>query len=150
MLNKIIIGVTLLLVFAFLCSSCIMNGLSPCHVDPEIGTYTEEPMTVYTPYTSLWDAERLNRALGYKHLLNQEELKRLIEDDTYLYDFLTKDLSINMASAQELRDNIFSPASPIGALFPLGTGVVLGWLGLSAPDDKRKITALQNGNNKTA
>lgn len=145
MLEKIFLVLALVVMVAFISAGCIQDGLIPCHIDPDIGTYTEGDMTVYTPYTSIWDAKRLQRLMSYKHLLNQEELKRLMEDDGYLYNFLDNDLYINMQSAEAIRDNLFSPDSPLALLLAGCPAFLLGYLGLSKPSDKRQIEALKNG-----
>jgi len=127
MLEKIFLTVSLLLLIAFLCSSCIQDILVPAYLDPDVMAINGGYKQANPFYTSLFDAGRLRR--------------QIINKFKYSIDAL--DLSIS--SSTELRDNIFNPSSPIGMLLPMGTGLIAGWLGLSRPSDKKK----SNGATKT-
>lgn len=121
MFEKIVLVLSILLLIAFISAGCIQDVLTPAYLDPDVifinGGYTPANPV----YTSLFDAGRLKRQIVNK----------------FKYSVDSLDLSIN--SSVELRDNIFSPNSPIGMLFPMGTGLLAGWLGLSRPSDKKKL-----------
>jgi len=150
-LQRGIVLLSTIILVAFLGCSAMMDGVTPCHIDERIGEYTEEPMVSYLPYTSLWDAKRLNRELDRKHEKADTDLVRLIEDNDDFYTFLKDAHAIHMAGAQEFQDNVFNPTGPIGALILATTGVSIGAFGISKPGDKKKLTELQktNGNGST-
>lgn len=145
-LQRGIVLVASIILVVFLGCSAMMDGVTPCHIDERVGTYTEEEMTSYMPFTSLWDAKRLNREMDRMHELNNKELIRLAEDNDDLYMFLKESHSINMAGSQEFQDNVFNPTGPIGAMILATTGIGIGALGISKPGDRKKIVELENGN----
>lgn len=133
----ILAAVGLLLTFMLSCAA-LQNVITPCYIDKEAGVYSGEEMTEFLPYTTLSDAERINREMGFVHELNQTQLVRLQEDDVRLKNHLSKNLTIYMKDAAEFRDNVFSPTSPVGMLAPAGLGLVLGWLGITKPGDLKR------------
>jgi len=145
MFEKIIVVVMGLVLLGFISAGCIQEGLVPCHIDEGIGEYNDDDMHVYTPWTSIWDAKKQKRLMAYNHQLKQEGFKRLAEDDNYLYSYLDTDLAINIASAVELKEQFFSPESPIALLLMGAPAFMLGWLGMSKPSDKKKLNGGNNG-----
>ena len=147
-LEKVLVGLCILLSLAFVTTGCFQDILVPAYIDPVAIEYSKEVVPSFI-YTNLWDAERVALGLDQQHFLIQRSLARMMEDDDTKYDFLSNAHSYNIASAKELRDNIFSPTSPLGALIPGLSGLGLGWIALSKPSDKKKIVELQNGNGKS-
>ena len=141
--QKLCIGFCVLLLTAFITTGCFQDVLTPAWIDASAIAYAQEKVPSILPWTTLWDAERVAVGLEQQHFLNQRELARLQEDDTTTYDFLSASHSYNIASAKELRDNVFSPTSPIGALIPALGGLGLGYIGLSRPADKKKLKELE-------
>jgi len=148
-MNKILIALVSALLIVFFGCSAMMDGVTPCYINEDIKDYTEEPLTSFLPYTTLWDANRLDRVMDFKYLINQKAYERLAEDEGYTYNFLKNDLLISKAGAQELQDTLFDPAGPIGLLLPLIGGGTLGALLLSKPGDKKKIAELEKNGNST-
>jgi hypothetical protein len=139
---------TLLIVFIG-CAS-MQDAVVPCYVDPAVGEYTGEPMTSFLPYTTLWDAKRLKRHMDYAYQVNQEMFLRSRKDDRMLYGFIDDSIAIGMADAMQLKEAVFSPSSPIGALLPTLLGGTLGAVLISKPGDKKKIETLKNGGTTNA
>jgi len=128
-------------------SGCMawQQGLTPAYIDPAAIEFSEEKPTIFTPYTSLWDAYRIDRALDYKHLKNMKDIERAAEDEGFYYGKLKDAMTINIASAEELRDTIFSPEGGLLSLLLAGSGVGIGAFAISKPSDKKKIEELKNG-----
>jgi hypothetical protein len=151
-MNKLRITVIIIvsaLLIGFLGCSAMLDGVTPCYIDPAIGEYTEADMLIFTPYTSLWDAKRLNAALDYKHILNKTELSNLLEKEGLEHKFLSDSLMVSMAGAKEFQDTVFNPSGPIGLLIPTLFGGVLGSLIISKPGDKKRIVELETKLNDT-
>lgn len=126
MLEKIVLAVSVLLLVAFVSAGCIQDLLTPGYLDPDVIAINGGYKPANPFYTSLFDAGRLRRQVVNK----------------FKYSIDSLDLSIS--SSTELRDAVFSSTSPIGMLFPMLSGLGIGWLGLSKPSDKKKL----NGGNK--
>jgi hypothetical protein len=133
------------MLIAFIGCASMQDAVVPCWIDPAVGEYTEESMTSFLPYTTLWDAKRLKRHMDYKYRINQEMFLRDRKDDIMLYGFIDDSIAIGMADAMEFKEAVFSPSSPIGALLPTLLGGTLGAVLISKPGDKKKIDALKNG-----
>lgn len=152
-LNRIVVALIGAIVVLFVGCSAMMDGVTPCYIDEDAGTYAQEPnLTSFLPYTSLWDAKRIEARMEYAHTLNQLELLRLAEDDDITYSFLKGQHTINIKNAEEFRDTLFDPAGPIGLLLPLIGGGALGALLIPRPGDSKKLRELEvlkvNGNGK--
>ena len=146
MFEKIVLSLSVLLLVAFMTSGCIEDFITPAFIDTVAMDYAKvDPNEdIINPlYTSLFDAKRVHRKINHIHVLNQKELSDALTDDILVYSYVNDLVAIGMADATELRDNIFSPTSPIGMLFPGLAGMAIGWLGLSKPSEKRKIMELE-------
>lgn len=147
-LQKIIIGLSALLLAGLLGCAAFQDGIVPAFIDPNVMEYVGvdvNDVLVFTPYTSLWDAKRLKNRVDFTHQLNQTVYSRMIEDDNMEYGFLSDVMATHIASAEELKTNLFSPEGAIGLLMPAMAGLGIGWLGLSKPADKKQIEVLKNG-----
>jgi len=143
-LQKLLVLLCSVVLVTVLGCSAWMEGLSPAHIDPAAIEYSKTEPTVYTPYTSLWDARRIQRELEYQHLVNQRDLARLLEDDKGYYNKLTRAMQINIASAEELRDTLFSPTGPMSLLFAAVPALGLGAYLIPRKKDTEKIKELEN------
>jgi len=141
------LGITLVSVFFVILLGCsaVMDVVTPAYINPKVAEYAEESLTVFTPYTSLWDAKRIDDKLDYMHLVKQASLKKLAEDDNRAYAFYNDSIDISIAGGEEFKGNVFSPTGPIGILLAGIPGFTLGWLGLSKPSDKKKLNGSSNG-----
>ncbi len=143
--QKILATVLAIILVAILGCSAWQDGITPAYIDPAAINYSGENPLVFTPYTSLWDLKRIDRALDLKHYKTQVEISRYVEDDRIKYNYLKDGMQINMISAEELKGTLFSPTGPIGLLMAAAPAFGLGALLISKPSDKKRITELENG-----
>ncbi len=137
-LETLIVGVVAVILITFLGCSAMQDGMTPCFIEPDAIEYTGEKPTSFMPFTSLWDAERIEARLDYRHQLNQIAYVRLMEDDNLRVSFLKDKSTIHMAGAREFQKTVFSPAGPVGLLVSgLGFGT-LGAILIKRPGDKSK------------
>ena len=145
-IQKLIISISVLLLAGILGCAAFQDGLVPCYIDPGALEYVDvNDIRVFTPWTSLWDAERLAELIDYKHKLNQVIIARMLEDDSIAYAYIKDIHAQHIASGRELKTNLFSPEGAFGLLLPALGGLGIGWLGLSKPTDKKQIETLKNG-----
>lgn len=131
---------------AFIGCSGFQDALTPCYIDESVGEYTEEEMTSFLPYTTLFDAKRLKRCMDWMHLTKQEAFQRLQEDDVMLYTFLNDGMVLGMQDAEQFKHTVFDPTGPIGLMMTTLLGGTLGATLISKPGDKKEIEKLKNGN----
>ena len=135
-----IIGVTLSalgLVVLFGCAA-IMNVATPCFIEEEAAIYADEETTSFLPFTTLWDAKRIDLRMDYRHQINQIGLARALENDTMQYGFLKGVQTPHIMAAQEFQQAIFTPEGPLGLLLPTLAGGTLGALLIRRPGDTKK------------
>ena len=121
-----------------------MEGVTPAHIDAAAIEYADTEPTSYLPYTSLWDARRIKRALDFMHLSEQTRIARDLEDDKMRYRYLDNAMQENIASAEELRNTLFSSTGPVSML-SAALGLGLGAYLIPRPSDRKRITELENG-----
>jgi hypothetical protein len=130
------------LVVMFGCSG-FQDVIVPCHIDEEAANYADIPIISYMPWTTIWDARRVDSYMKFNHTVMQVTYQRMQEDDTLQFDFLRNNLRVNLADATQLQEQLFDPAGPIGLLIPtLCAGTLCATL-ISKPGDKKKITELE-------
>ena len=112
------------------CAS-IMDAVTPCYISPASLEYAEAEPTTFLPFTTLWDAKRVDKKMAYVHLINQTT-------DRLQYGFLKGLSSFHITAAQEFQEVLFSPTGPIGLAFPMLFGGTLGALFIKRPGDKSK------------
>jgi len=136
---------TVILVTVLGCSAW-MDGLTPTYVDPAAIAYADaEPTVLPIPgYVSLWDARRIKRELDFQHYSEQVRISRDMEDDQIRYKHLQDAMQTNIASAEELRNTLFSPTGPLSILFAAVPALGLGAYLIPRPSDKRRIAELEN------
>jgi hypothetical protein len=144
-IQKILVVLSTVVLVTVMGCSAWMEGITPAYIDPVAIEYAEAKPTVFTPYTSLWDARRIKRELDFKHAGNQQALFRTIEDDKTRYAFLNEAMQINISSAEELRDTLFSPTGPLSILFAAVPALGLGAYLIPRPSDRKRIAELENG-----
>jgi hypothetical protein len=131
----------------------VLDGLTPAFIDPSAIEYSNAPPKIFWFYTSLWDARRIRREMGYRHLTEQKRILREAEDDKLRHQHLDEAAQVYIASAEEFRDNMISTTGPVGllgaALPGLGLGGLLGSYLIPRKKDTEKIKELEsklNGN----
>ena len=144
--QKILTVVSAVVLVTVLGCSAWMDGLTPAYIDPVAIDYAETTPTVLPipGYTSLWDAKRIQGELDFQHFVKQVDIARTLEDDAARYKHLQRAMQINIASAEELRDTLFSSTGPVSIL-AAGLGLGLGAYLIPRPSDRRRIAELENG-----
>jgi len=145
-LQKLLVLISTILLVTILGCSAWQNGLTPAYIDPAAIEYSEMCPKIFTPYTSLWDAYRIQRGLNYQYFLKRIKLGRLIEDNDARHKFLNNAHLGYMESSEELRDTLFSPTGPLSILFAAIPGLAIGGYLIQRPSDKKRIIELENGN----
>lgn len=136
---------TVILVTVLGCSAW-MDGITPVFVDPAAIDYANtSPIVLPIPgYVSLWDARRIKRDLDFMHLSEQTRIARDMEDDQMRYRHLNDAMQTNIASAEELRNTLFSPTGPVSML-SAAMGLGLGAFLIPRRKDTDRIKELENG-----
>lgn len=136
---KVLVGVLVLFLLAFLGCAGIQNAVTPAYIPEDNIEYSGAEVPRWPGiYTNINDAEYVLKRMEYVRSLSDLE-----------YAFLTDDLQTHLKNAKELRDNVFDPSSPLGMMIPALSGLVLGWIGLSRPEDKKKVAELERKTNGT-
>lgn len=138
LLQKLMVFVALVLVLAMLGCAAFMDIATPCYIEEDMIAYSEEEPTSFVPWTTLWDAERIEAKFDFMHLMNQIEWQRQIEDDAMFADFIKNAQTKHTASARELQTTLFTPEGTIGLLGISSLSMMVGWLGLRRPGDKKE------------
>ena len=138
-LQKLFVGFLCLFMVAFISCAGIQNAVTPTYIPVENIEYSGAEVPRFPGfYTNINDAE---------YVLNRMEYVRSLSDLEYA--FLTNDLQTHLKNAKELRDNIFDPSSPLGMMIPALSALTIGWIGLSKPEDKKKVAELERKINGT-
>ena len=145
--QKLFAGFLVLFLIVFIGVGCIQNAIVPCEIDQDVIAYTGEPPTIYVPWTTIHDGNRIRRKMEYIHLTKQETAKRLSEDDNMFYDYINNNMTINLENAQQIKDAVFDPAGPLALMFPALAGLGLGRY-MRSPREK-KLEKQMNGNSKS-
>ena len=124
--QKLFAGFLVLFLVVFIGVGCIQNAIVPMEIDQDAIAYTGEPPTMYMPWTTIHDGNRIQRKMEYIHLTKQEAAKRLSEDDSMFYDYINDNMTINFANAQQIKDAVFDPTGPLAMMFPALAGLGLG------------------------
>lgn len=145
-LKSVIVVVCALVLVTFFGCAMFQDALTPCYIEPDAIVYTGEEPTSLMPWTSLWDADRIDRAMDYIYKANLLKYARSIEDENVRYAFIKGTQAIHTQGAREFQQTIFSTDGPIGlAIVGLGFGT-LGALGIKRPgDSSRKQVERENG-----
>lgn len=119
----------------FVSAGCIQDAITPCYINEEAANWAGEPTKMFLPYTTLWDAKRVDRAIDYK--LTIEKIKA----GHY------KNISnISILAAEDLKSTIFSPDGALSLLLVGGPSLAAGALFIPRPKDRKTIEGLKNGN----
>lgn len=126
------------LLLAVIGGGCFQDLLMPIHIDEAAIEYSGQEATSYMPWTTVWDAKRIRGYVNYMHVQTQNAYERLKKDDSLTHAFLLDGVDANIADAEELQAQVFSPTSPLGAMLLAGGGLGLGALAIKRPGDKSK------------
>lgn len=138
LIKTFVVGIATILLVAMFGCAALMNLATPCYIDEDVITYANEKPVSFLPFTTLWDAERVDNKFDYVHLITQIDLRRQIEDDVVYYDYLKDLQNRHTASAREFQKTLFTPEGPVGLLLPTLFGGTLGALLIPRPGDRKK------------
>jgi len=141
--QKLLVLMCSIVLVTVLGCSAWMDGLTPAHIDEAAIEYSDSNPHLYLPYTSLWDAKRIQREMMYVHQTEQVRLARKLEDDKLRFAYLRNAMETNISSAEELRDTLFSPTGPLSLLFAAVPSLALGAYLIPRPSDKKRISELE-------
>lgn len=107
--------------------SAFQEVVTPTFISEEAAEWAGVPPKLLMPYTSLWDARRVGRAIDYK--LTIEKIRG------GYYKGIT---NISILAGEEVKATLFSPEGPIGLMMPMLFGGTLGAMLIKRPGDKSK------------
>ena len=112
--------------------SAVQDVITPTFISEDAAEWAGEPTKLLMPYTTLYDAKRIGRAIDYK--LTIAKIKG------GYYKGIT---NLSILAGEEIKTTLFSPEGPIGLLLPTLFGGVLGGMLFSKPGDKKQIKDLE-------
>ena len=115
-------------------------ALTPCYVSPAAAEWANTTTNSLFPWTTLFDAQRVEMKLDYVYTMKQIT-------DTLDYEYHKGITRFHKAAGEELRSTLFDPTGPIGMLIPASLAGTAGAFLVSKPSDKKKITELIDKNN---
>ncbi len=107
--------------------SAVQDVITPTYVDEEAADWADTTPKLFMPYTTLWDAKRVGRAIDYK--LTITKIKG------GYYKGIT---NLSILAGEEIKTTLFSPQGPVGLLLPTLFGGTLGAMLIKRPGDKSK------------
>lgn len=139
MIKKLFIWLCILGLTVMIGCSAVQKAVIPCYIPPAALDYADvnEPAT-FLPFTTLFDAERVDMKVDFVHSYNQVT-------DKMQYEYVKGLNTFHMSASKRLQTALFSPEGPVGLLLPTLMGGTLGALLISKPNDKKRITELENG-----
>lgn len=150
--EKVLMVVCVVVLGLLIGCASFQNAVTPAWIDKTAIDYVADinvPCDVPKLWwTSISDAETVNKLLDYSHDQRQVVLNRAKEDDLAWYSLVKDQHATNLTNAYELKTELFTPEGTVGLLLSTGLGFSLGAIGISKPKDKREIETLKNG--KTA
>lgn len=133
-LQKLLICICSLFFIVILGCSAFQDAITPCYIDIDAATYANEPLTEILPYTTLFDAKRIRAKMDY-----------IFESTKLKHFYLLSEMDYHIANSEQTKQMVFSIEGPIGLLAAGLPMFTLGWIGLSKPGDRKRITELENG-----
>ena len=116
--------------------SAFQDVITPTFVSEDAAEWADVPTKLLMPYTTLWDAKRVGRAIDYK--ITIERIKG------GYYKNIT---NLAIVAGEEIKTTLFSPQGPVGLALPMlfgGTiGTLLGGAYRQRPKDKKRIEELE-------
>lgn len=137
-LKSLIITICVLgLVVLYGCAA-VSNVATPCFISEDVIEYSGEKPTSILPWTTLYDAERIDKAMDFMHLIKQRDLERAMDDDYDEYTYIKSIQNEHTASARQIKETVFTPTGPVGLALTTLFGGTMGALLIPRPGDKKK------------
>lgn len=116
--------------------SAVQDILVPTYVDKDAAEWADTTPKLFMPYTTLFDAKRIGRAIDYRLMIEKVR--------GGYYKNIT---NISIFAGEEIKTAVFSPEGPVGLILPTLFGGTIGTLIGSAyrqrPKDKKRIKELE-------
>lgn len=150
--EKIITVIVFALLAILIGCMAIQNAVTPAWIEKPAKDYVADPngaLPFDIPrfwWTSIYDAELMDKLLDFKHKQRQVLFERAKEDDTVWYALLKGQSELHLQNAYALRTELFTPQGTIGAIVLASLGIYAGKLGFSKPSDVKEIERLKNNN----
>lgn len=123
-MKKVFIIIAAVVAIVLTGCTAMLDGITPCYIPPSMIKYADVKPTIFLPFTTIWDMQRVRR-----HIEKQWTKERL------QYEFLKGLGGVHLAAATELQVKVMQPAlmGIIGS-----SGLAIGWLGIPRPGDVKK------------
>lgn len=122
--------------------SAVQDVITPAYVNENAAEWADTTTKLFMPYTTLFDAKRVGRAIDYK--ITIEKIRG------GYYKNIT---NLSILAGEEIKATVFSPEGPVGLILPTLFGGTIGTLLGSAyrqrPKDKKRIEELEKANGGT-
>lgn len=125
--QKVLTTIMVMLLAVLFGCSAIQDILTPTYIDEEAAEWAGMPTKLLMPYTTLFDAKRIDKAIDFK--LTIEKIRG------GYYKSIT---NLSILAGEEFKTTMFSPEGPIGLLLPTLLGGTLGAMLIKRPGDKSK------------
>ena len=125
--QKVLTTVMVILLAVLFGCSAIQDILTPTYIDEEAAEWAGIPTKLLMPYTTLFDAKRIDKAIDFK--LTIAKIRG------GYYKSIT---NLSILAGEEFKTTMFSPEGPIGLLLPTLLGGTLGAMLIKRPGDKSK------------
>lgn len=142
-IQKFLVTVSILLLVTILGCAAFQDAIVPCYIDPVAIEYANANVPEFLPWTTLWDARKVDEKLDFMHELNQIACARLMEDDNMNWAFLKNTHAVHIQNAEQLKGTVFSPEGPLGLLLPALSGLGIGAFLIPDPKQRNKIKELE-------
>jgi hypothetical protein len=140
-INNIFVGIVTLVLIIFLGCATVQDAITPCVINPELLADVNDTGMSFVPFTTVYDADRVLRK--YDYLYNLEKFTIDLR-----YGYLRDDQMLNLTSARQFQQQVFSPTGAIGLMFPAVAGLMLGGRYIKRPEEK-ELEKKINGNSTT-
>lgn len=141
--QNLIVTCSIFLLIVLLGCASFQDAITPCYISPAVIKYSDANGTSILPWTTLFDAKRIEAKMNYVHSWNQIA-------DRMEYEYLSGIHRFHIAGAEELKTSLFDPTGPLALLIPTSLAATAGALLFSKPSDKKKIKELEINQNKTS
>ncbi|MBA7611621.1 hypothetical protein ES703_18849 [subsurface metagenome] len=134
--QNLIVTLSIFLLLVVLGCASFQAALTPCYVSPAAAKWANTKTTSLFPWTTLFDAQRVEMKLDYVYTMKQIT-------DTLDYEYHKGITRFHKAAGEELRAALFDPTGPLGMLIPASLSGTACALLFSKPSDKKKIKELE-------
>lgn len=90
--QKLVVGFLALVVVTFLGCTAFQDAITPCYISPDCVEFADANVPVFLPWTTVADAEYVQKKMDYIRSLSELE-----------YSFLQGNMTTHLANARELQ-----------------------------------------------